>query len=289
MSHVIACIDGSTAADSICDHAAWAAGRLNAPLMLLHVLDEARYPGTKSPSETNLSGNLGLGARETLLTELADLDAKHNRLALEQGKATLEAARARVAADGVPDPVLRQRHGNLVEALKSLDDDTRLLVIGKQGVKHGGAEPSGGEVGDNVERVVRAIHKPVLITVGEFREPKSIMLAFDNSASTRIGVRLLADSPLFKGTPCQLHLVKVNGDDEGLDWATQCLENSGHTVVTARLEGEVEAALHQYQEEQGIDLIVMGAYGHSRIRELLIGSTTDRMLRNARVPHLILR
>ena len=152
MSHVIACIDGSTAADSICDHAAWAAGRLNAPLMLLHVLDEAQYP-----SETNLSGNLGLGARETLLTELADLDAKRNRLALEQGKATLEAARARVAADGVPDPVLRQRHGNLVEALKSLDDDTRLLVIGKQGVKHGGAEPSGGEVGDNVERVVRDV------------------------------------------------------------------------------------------------------------------------------------
>ncbi len=287
MSHVIACIDGSAAADSICDHAAWAAGRLNAPLMLLHVLDEARYPGTKSPSETNLSGQLGLGARETLLTELADLDAKRNRLALEQGKATLEAARARVAADGVPDPVLRQRHGNLVEALKSLDDDTRLLVIGKQGIKHGGDGQAGGEVGDNVERVVRTIHKPVLITVGEFREPKSVMLAFDNSTTTRGAVRLLADSPLFKGTPC--HLVKVNGDDEGLDWATQCLENSGHTVVTARLEGEVEAALHQYQEEQGIDLIVMGAYGHSRIRELLIGSTTDRMLRNARVPHLILR
>ena len=194
-----------------------------------------------------------------------------------------------MATDGVPDPVLRQRHGNLVEALKSLDDETRLLVIGKQGVKHDGTAQPGGEVGDNVERVVRTIHKPVLITVGEFREPKSIMLAFDNSASTRTGVRLLADSPLFKGTPCQLHLVKVNGDDEGLDWATQCLENSGHTVVTARLEGEVESALHRYQEEQGIDLIVMGAYGHSRIRELLIGSTTDRMLRNARVPHLILR
>ena len=289
MSHVIACIDGSAAADSICDHATWAAGRLNAPLMLLHVLDEARYPGKNSPSETNLSGNLGLGAREALLTELAELDAKRNRLALEQGKVTLEAARARVAADGAADPVLRQRHGNLVEALQSLDDETRLLVIGKQGVKHGGASGPGGEVGDNVERVVRTIHKPVLITVGEFREPKSVMLAFDNSASTQAAVRLLADSPLFKGTPCQLHLVKVNGDDEGLDWATQCLENSGHTVVTARLEGEVESVLHRYQEEQGIDLIVMGAYGHSRIREWLIGSTTDRMIRNARVPHLILR
>ena len=287
MSHVIACIDGSAAADSICDHAAWAAGRLSAPLMLLHVLDEGQYPSESNPLATNLSGNLGLGARESLLNELADLDAKRNRLALEQGKAMLEAARAKVAVDGRPEPVLRQRHGNLVEALQSLDDDTRLLVIGKQGVKHGGAGQPGGEVGDNVERVVRTIHKPVLITVGEFREPQSVMLAFDNSATTRAGVRLLADSPLFKGTPC--HLVKVNGDDEGLDWATQCLENSGHTVVTARLEGEVESVLHRYQEEQGIDLIVMGAYGHSRIREWLIGSTTDRMIRNARVPHLILR
>lgn len=291
MSHVIACIDGSAAADSICDHAAWAARCLNAPLMLLHVLDEARYPGTKSPSETDLSGNLGLGAREALLTELADLDARRNRLALEQGKATLEAARVKVVADGVPDPVLRQRHGNLVEALRNLDDDTRLLVIGKQGVKHGGAGQAGGEVGDNVERVVRTTRKPVLITVSEFREPKSIMLAFDNSATTRTGVRLLADSPLFKGLPC--HLVQVNGGDakarEGLDWARGCLEASGHPVETAVLNGEVEAVLHRYQEEHDIDLIVMGAYGHSRIREFLIGSTTDRMIRNARVPHLILR
>jgi nucleotide-binding universal stress UspA family protein len=288
MSHVIACIDGSAAADSICDHAAWAAGRLGAPLMLLHVLDEARYPGNTSPSETNLSGNLGLGAREALLNELSDLDARRNRLALEQGKETLAAARAKVAATGVQDPLLRQRHGNLVEALQSLDEETRLLVIGKQGVKHAGAEQADdGQVGDNVERVVRTIHKPVLIAVGAFREPRSVMLAFDNSATTRTAVRLLADSPFFKGKPC--HLVKVNGDDEGLDWATQCLENSGHTVVAARLEGEVESALHRYQEQQGIDLIVMGAYGHSRIRELLIGSTTGRMIRNARVPHLILR
>ena len=179
MSHVIACIDGSTAADSICDHAAWAAGRLNAPLMLLHVLDEAQYP-----SETNLSGNLGLGARETLLTELADLDAKRNRLALEQGKATLEAARARVAADGVPDPVLRQRHGNLVEALKSLDDDTRLLVIGKQGTEHTGVD----RIGDNVEKLIRGVERSVLLAVGPFREPGALMLAYDNSPSMRDGV-----------------------------------------------------------------------------------------------------
>lgn len=284
MSHVVACIDGSAAEHTVCDYAAWAARTLNAPLMLLHVLDEARYPNS---DRANLSGNLELGARENLLSELAELDARRNRLALEQGKATLEAARQRIAGDGVEEPVLRQRHGNLVEALRDLEDDTRLLVIGKQGVAHQSTE----QIGDNVEKVIRGVSRPVLLSVGEFQPPASLMLAFDNSPSMRDGVRLIADSPLFKGLPC--HLVQVNGGDnkgrEGLDWARGCLETSGHPVETADLNGEVEAALHRYQEDHGIDLIVMGAYGHSRIREFLIGSTTDRMIRNARVPHLILR
>ncbi|TZG31610.1 universal stress protein, partial [Halomonas eurihalina] len=47
--------------------------------------------------------------------------------------------------------------------------------------------------------------------------------------------------------------------------------------------------LHAYQEEQNIDLLVMGAYGHSRIRHLLVGSTTTVMLQRAEVPVLLLR
>jgi nucleotide-binding universal stress UspA family protein len=35
--------------------------------------------------------------------------------------------------------------------------------------------------------------------------------------------------------------------------------------------------------------MIMGAYGHSRIRHLLIGSTTTAMLRKSAVPLLLLR
>ncbi|WP_420851733.1 universal stress protein [Qingshengfaniella alkalisoli] len=32
--------------------------------------------------------------------------------------------------------------------------------------------------------------------------------------------------------------------------------------------------------EEGFDLLVMGAYGHSRIRSLIIGSTTTAMIQS---------
>ena len=42
--HVVACIDGSEAALAVCDYSAWASRRMDVPLMLLHVLDEEKYP-----------------------------------------------------------------------------------------------------------------------------------------------------------------------------------------------------------------------------------------------------
>jgi len=279
MTNVIACIDGSNAASVVCDYAAWASQRLGAPLTLLHVLDHSRYPVS-----ADFSGNLALGGREHLMEELADLDAKRNRLALEQGKIMLDAACQRAIANGVTEPQQRQRHGDLVDTLAELEGDMRLLVIGKQGEEHDGI---GAQVGDNVERVIRALQRPILVTAGEFRAPKTILLAFDGSVTSRKGVGILAGSPLFQGLDC--HLVTVGNNNEGLDAAARQLEQSGHNVHTAILEGEVEPALHQYQQSHSVDLVVMGAYGHSRIREFFVGSTTNKMIREAKVPHLLLR
>ena len=46
---VIACVDQSAFAESVTDHAAWAAMRLDAPLELLHVID--RHPETATSSD----------------------------------------------------------------------------------------------------------------------------------------------------------------------------------------------------------------------------------------------
>jgi nucleotide-binding universal stress UspA family protein len=67
------------------------------------------------------------------------------------------------------------------------------------------------------------------------------------------------------------------------------LEQAGFEAPAVILPGEPENVLSQYQKEHQIDLLIMGAYGHSRIRQLLIGSTTTAMLRKSEVPVLLLR
>ena len=283
MSQVIACIDGSSITLAVCDYAAWASRQMDAPLDFLHVLGRSEYP-----IPADLSGNIGLGSRETLLQELAELDEKRSRVALEQGRIMLAAAKERAIADGVPNPTSRQRHGELVDTLLEFQSDIRLLVMGRQG-EHG--DSAGEHIGSHLENVVRTLHRPILVVPGDYSEPRRILVAFDGSATTRKAVEMVAASPLFRGLPC--HVVMVGADKtearDQIDWARATLAGAGFAVTASILSGEVEDVLCAYRTEHAIDLIVMGAYGHSKIREFLVGSTTTQLIHQAKIPLLLLR
>ncbi|SEN20289.1 universal stress protein [Halomonas caseinilytica] len=281
--HVLAAIDGSQFSESVCDYAAWSSQALGAPLTFLHVVDN--HPQT---AEADLSGNIGLGAREHLLEELSELDEQRAKVAQEQGRLMLQAAKERAVEDGVAEPASRQRNGTLVETLEELADEIRLLVMGKRGEGH---QQDSGHLGSSLERVVRGLHRPILMVPDAFKRPERVMIAFDGSKTTRKGVEMLAKSPLFQGIPVHVVIVGAEtGDNRSqLDWALKTLRDAGHEAEGDIRAGDVEPTLHAYQEEQDIDLLVMGAYGHSRIRQLLVGSTTTEMLRKADIPVLLLR
>jgi len=280
---VLACIDGSGFSPAVCDCAAWAALQLEAPLTFLHVPSKVR----EAP-QADLSGSIGFGTRESLLEELAALDEQRGKLAQEQGRQILAAARERARAAGVAGPEGLQRHGGLVETLTELEAGVRLLVLGKRGES---AEFAAEHIGSHLERVIRAMSRPILVTTETFRAPRRIMLAFDGSATTRKGVEMVAGSPLFRGLPC--HLVMVGADTADaraqLARARQTLENAGFETPASILPGEPESVLAGYRQENDIDLMIMGAYGHSRMRQLFVGSTTTAMIRNSSVPLLLLR
>lgn len=281
---VYACIDGSRAMLGVCDYAAWAAGRLSAPLTLLHALDHG-----PAIAETDLSGNIGLGSREYLLQELADLDEKRARLMREQGDLLLEKAGKRVTAAGTPHSQSLQHHGRLPETLHELSADIRLLVMGRQGLASD--DNLGAHVGSQLESVIRTISRPTLVVTGEFEPPTSVLLAFDDGPSTRKCVELLATSPLVRGLP--IHLLMVGSgtpkEQAAITAAQEHLQQTGLEVVAEVRAGDVEDTLLDYAQEHDIGLLVMGAYGHSRIRQFFVGSTTTKMLGRSTRPLLLLR
>lgn len=277
---VLAAIDSSTYTESVSRYAAWAAARLSSPLEFLHVLDRI---GQTAPSD--LSGNLVLGEQEKLLVELSELDERRGRLAQDHGRLLLQQARQLAASAGVGEADVRLRHGGLVDTLVELEGGVRLFVLGKRG-EH--ADFAKCHLGGEVERAVRAVHRPLLVASREFRPMQRVLVAFDGSETTRKGIGMIAESPLFRGL--DIHVAMADGGDPAsLDWATQALSAAGFAATARRLEGEPEAAISAHVRERHIDLLVMGAYGHSRIRQLIVGSTTTAMLRNCQVPVLLLR
>lgn len=277
---VIACIDDSRYAESVCDYAAWSARRMEAPLSFVHVLSKP-----KGGKEQNLSGAIGLGAQETLLEELASLDEQRAKLAMEQGKLMLKAAKERAGMDAAET---RQRHGELVPTLKELEPETRMLVVGKRGADTASAH---GHIGSHLEGIIRTLHKPILVAQQSFKPPEKIMIAFDASATMAKGIDMVAASPLFRGIPC--HLVMVGPDvapsREPLEAARKKLTDAGFEVTAQILPGDPETALPEYQQKESIDLLIMGAYGHSRIRHFIVGSTTTAVLSQTRISLMILR
>ena len=74
--YVLAAIDGSHYAESVCDYAVWAATALSAPLRFLHTVDNHTQV-----AEPDLTGHLGLGTREHLLEQLSDIEEQRGKLA----------------------------------------------------------------------------------------------------------------------------------------------------------------------------------------------------------------
>ena len=281
---VLACVDQSRFADHVADYAAWAARRLDAPLEFLHVIE--RHPERSTGQDH--SGAIGIDAREHLLDRLSAADEAHSRAAREQGRIFLNRLRQRASAAGVKQVDMRLRHGELEQTLAEQEEGVRLLVLARRGES---AEASQRALGRNVERVVRALRKPILTVTEGFKTPQRVMIAFDGGTVTRRGVHMVATSPLFRGLP--IHLLMSGKDNANasrqLDWASTRLKDAGFEVSAVLTAADAHSAIARSVEDEAIDLLIMGAFGHSALRSLLFGSKTAELLRSATIPTLLLR
>lgn len=280
---ILALVDGSAYSESVCHHSAWIASRLSAAVDVMHVL--GRREGAV---RQDLSGSLGLGARSALLEELATADEQRSRLSQAKGRAILEDAERILRADGVVTVKAHLRRGDILDVVQEAEADLRAIVIGKRGE---GADFATGHLGSNLERIVRASKVPVFVASRAFRPITKVLVAFDASTSARRAIERMSQSPVFEGLEVTvLHVDNGSGPlGARLEEANQVLRAAGIDATPRFASGEPDEALQAIVASQSFDLLVMGAYGHSRIRSLIIGSTTTAMVQAVKIPVLLYR
>jgi nucleotide-binding universal stress UspA family protein len=285
MTKIIAFVDGSTYSKSVCDHAAWIAARIGASVSLLHVL--ARREGAEG---SDLSGAISLGARSALMEQLAGLDAEWAKLMAHRGRAILEDAAQIVPQDDVEDVTTHLRHGDLAQTITEQEAEASMVLIGKRG-EGSALEADSPRVGSHLERILRAATKPVLIASRAFKPITKVLVAWDGHTSVARAVDHMSRDPLFAGL--EVRLVSVGAASEersrSLETGRAVLEAGGLKTDVRIAEGEVAAVLANIAETEGYGLVVMGSYGHSRLRSLVLGSTTTEMIRSCKVPLLVMR
>ncbi|MEN8661885.1 MAG: universal stress protein [Lentimonas sp.] len=282
--NILACTDGSQYSTSIYQHAAWAAKQLDASIHVLHMLN----PHHEDPVKANYSGSMGVGARTALLNELVELEAARAKIAQKRGQAILEDAETALKAEGIENVQADQKHGKLSDEIQNYERDADLVVIGKRG---NNADFEKGHLGSNLERVIRSCEHPVLVASRAYAPLKNFLLAFDGGHSALKAVDFAASNPLLKGMHCYLlHVGAANVKIEAaLADAESKLKAAGYEVTIEHRDGEPEKVIGEVVSHDHIDLLVMGAYGHSHIRHLIVGSTTSAMIREVKIPVLLFR
>jgi nucleotide-binding universal stress UspA family protein len=287
MKTILLCTDGSSFAENVYKYGAWFATQIKAQVNVLSVTD---IRSQKVSSTGNLSGSIGLGASEQLLNELVNLEHEKAKLNNQRAKLILQNAAETLKAEGIEEFNLIHKTGFLVDCFQELEESSDLIVLGKRGEA---ADFASGHLGANLDRIVRSSHKPCLVTPRDFKLIERILVAYDGSLTAKKILQFLVENPFFKGL--DIHLLKVTKNDSyqranaRLDEGKERLQEAGFEPVCSLIEGEPEKAISNYITQHDISLLLMGAYGHSRIRHLVIGSTTAQLLRSSNIPVLLFR
>lgn len=275
--------DGSEAARAGFDHAVSLAAHTGAELFVLHVAD------TSEISHTRIDG------------EVVDAFVREGEEIVEETVATAETRDADVTtevAQGVPDETI-------VEYATEYDVDYVVMSTrGREGVQR--------LVGSVTERVLRRATMPVIAipptaAPGDHYPYENVLVAVDGSDASTAAV--VAGAELARLHQASLHLVHVveesllggrfpgSSEDVGteaeaiLDEAAETIPSSfsGSVTATVQRASTADEGLVDYAEGNDVDVIASGISGRSGVSQYLIGSTTEKLVRNAPVPVMAVR
>ena len=224
----------------------------------------------------------GLEAQQELLSILSKWDEKHRELEIEAERLFNDrTTRTSTSSEW------RLMEGDPADAVTTCARYADITIVGQAG-------PHDGTAAGLADSVVLGAGGPVLVWPhsGSFDvNSDTIMLAWNG---TREAKRALADSlPLLRQAGKVIVIGINTGDGEHIAGTDACTHLARHGVnaeprhiLTSPADSD-SASLLSAIRECGAGLLVMGAYGHHRMRELLLGGMTRDLLRQLIVPVLM--
>ena len=273
-------IDGSANSNTALEYGIYIARKMEASLTGLHVIDVNLIQG---PMLTDISGAVGMPPYEGFF------DAIEKSLQ-EKADFILKEFQERCQKAGVKYEV-RKEIGKvsaiIIEEAKNAD----LILMAKKGEHFHLKE--GGLLGSVAEAVVRNSGKPVLITPENFIEIESMGLAYDGSGPAIKALKLSLQLSQQNVWPLTVLIVTTDLKKAAdlIDQIEEANQKEAPVVdcETITVAGKEVDEIIKFIREGSVELMVMGAYGHNRLRELLLGSTTSHVINKSPIPVLLAR
>jgi nucleotide-binding universal stress UspA family protein len=270
-------LDGSEHAGVAERYAFWLARRLDAVVVGLHVVDIISIEGSFLH---DVSGSLGF---EPYL----DFSSKMREALQERGKVIVDEFAARAAAAGVRCDT-RISTGVVGNEIAEQSRTADLVLLGHRGVNE---RFTTGLLGSTTESVTRKCSTPVFVAPQAFVAPSSALLAYDGSE--RAGAALQNAAEWCVSLGLKLAVLSI-ADSE--DTARQTIDAARRYLAAYTLEasflvrtGPAPETIISVLEQGGYDLLFIGAYGQARLLEMVLGSTTEFVLRSAPCPVVLTR
>ena len=274
---ILVATDGSEYASAALDTALHLAEKFSSSLGLLYVVNIRQLEG---PLLSDLAGMVGIAP-------FLNFQKQVRESFYRKGEAILSSSLEMCHQKGVPAKS-HLMEGVVSKVICQAAKTHDLICLGRHG-EH--AAWSGFLMGSSVEEVVRGSSRPVLVSGDKTRETNRMLIPYDGSQTASASLSLAVEMSTLLDASLTV-LAAATNPEEGeslLDEARDYIEPRklpGSFIF--RAEDPVSSILTVIEEE-GIDMVVMGAYGKGRLRELILGSTTAGVLRKVKIPVLLYR
>jgi nucleotide-binding universal stress UspA family protein len=146
-------------------------------------------------------------------------------------------------------------------------------------------------LGSGISTAIRRCPRPILAVPNRITALDRVLLAYDGSPKAQEALYIACYLTSRWKVPMVVLSVAEHGRsaEQVSERAWEYLEGHGvEADVVVRDDPVVEAIL-QTAEEQSINMLVLGGYGHTPMPEIVLGSVVDEVLRTSRLPVLICR